>query len=135
MAANRRQPPKAERDALRTWIELARTAPGAPIPGHIAEELRGIAREIRQLALPWGSPIPAKSAAAIAAATAGLTGRAIADFRAEQRALWTRGLFEANRHLPKPAKSTVVAGEVMSSVGERQVYKRIRAHKQRNRSR
>jgi hypothetical protein len=132
MATNRRRPPKTERDALNVWLELARSADsGTPIPEHVAEELRSTAREIRRLASPWDSAaVAAKAAAAQAAAVAGLTGRAIADFRADQRALWTRGLFEAARHLPDaPRKSAIVAGEIMSSVGERQVYKRIRRHK------
>ena len=90
-----------------------------------------MARQIVRLASPFdSSSIPAKTAAKKAAAIAGLSGRAIAEFRSDQEALWTRGLFEAVRHLPgRPKKSTDVASEIMSSIGSRQVYKRIRAHK------
>lgn len=114
---SRRQPPKAERDALRLWLDLCE--PGAPIPEHVAE----IAREIRRLAL--SRKVPAKEAAVQAAAVAGLTGRAIADFRAEQRAIWTKMFYLSNRSQQVPDKSTVAAGSI-TDVGERQVYRRLK---------
>jgi hypothetical protein len=119
MTGSRRQPTKAEQTALRAWIELARAAPGDPIP----EDVAAIAREITRLAL--SRSIPAKQAAAQAATAAGITGRAVADFRAEQLALLTEMAQGFNRSQPNPDKSEVVAGGI-SDRSARQVYRRLK---------
>jgi hypothetical protein len=120
MAENRRQPTKAERDALRVWFELASAKAGDPIPEHVADIARGICR------LALSRSIPAKQAAVQAAAVAGLTGRAIADFRAEQSALLTEMAYAFNRSQPNSDKSVFVAGSITNEVGSRQVYKRLK---------
>ncbi len=66
MPTNRRRPPKAERDALNMWLELGaeRQLWNADPETRVAEELRSMAREIRQLASPWDSAAVAAKAAA-----------------------------------------------------------------------
>ena len=117
---SRRRPTQAERDALQVWFELADQEAGAPMPQHIVD----LARAICRLALARG--LPAKQAAAHAATLAGLTGRAIADFRAEQDALLTEMAYEFHRSQPKPEKSTFVAATITRDVSARQVYKRLK---------
>jgi hypothetical protein len=124
MTCNRRRPTERERSALDAWIELAKTSRGDPIDEDVLDGLRFIAREIARLTFRT-CPIPAKRAAELAAQLAGLTGRAIADHRAEQEAHITTMVFEFNRSQPNPDKSTTVAGAA-AEVGERQVYRRRR---------
>jgi hypothetical protein len=122
MTKSRRQPAARERSALDAWVALAKTSRSDPIDEDVLDGLRYIAQQIERL-LVTSCSVPAKQAAVLAAQAAGLTGRAIADFRAEQRAMLTTMAFEFNRAQPNPIKSTSVAGEI-ADVGERQVYKR-----------
>jgi hypothetical protein len=121
---NRREPTTDERTALQAWIAIAETRPGDALPEFAVNLVREIAAVVRRLAMS-GCKVPAKAAAAQAAAAAGLTGRAIADFRADQRALLTSMCFEFNQHQPGFGKVEYEA-QVVSSVSSRQVFRRLK---------
>jgi hypothetical protein len=119
----RRQIKKAERDALRAWIEIAKTRPGEPLPEQAIETLREVASVVAALTM---SGVPPTRAAKIAATWAGLTGVAIADFRSEQDDLRTTMGLMFNTHSEHRTASKVEHGiaDVVSDRSARQVFRR-----------
>jgi hypothetical protein len=122
---NRRQPTADERTALRAWIAIAETGPGEPLPEAALNLLREVAVMVHRLAMSE-CKVPAKKAATQAAGAAGLTGRAIADFRAEQSALLTTLCLEFNRHQPGGFGKTEFVAEAVAEVSARQVFRRLK---------
>jgi hypothetical protein len=121
---SRKEPTEAERAALRAWIAMAETRPGEALPNSAVSMLLEIAKTVHRLATP-DSGVRAKRAAEAAAFAAGLTGRAIADFRAEQCALLTTMCLEFNRHQPGGIGKTEHVAKDVSNVSGRQVFRRL----------
>jgi hypothetical protein len=118
----RRPARDVERAALRAWIEIAGTRPDRPLPESAVAMVREVASIVRALCM---SRVKTTRAAQIAAARAGLTGVAFAEFRSEQADLLTAMAVGFNTH------SEHRAGKVESIVGDvsnrsaRQSFRRL----------
>jgi hypothetical protein len=121
----RRPARDVERSALRAWIEIAKTRPDQPLPESAVAMVREVASIVSALSM---SGVKTTRAAQIAAAWAGLTGAAIADFRSEQKAMLTTMCLEFNKHSPfrEGAKVEYHIAPNISDVGSRQVFRRRR---------
>jgi hypothetical protein len=119
----RRPARDVERAALRAWVEIAKTPTDQPLPESAVAKLREIASIVAALTM---SGVKTTRAAQTAAAWAGLTGVAFADFRSEQADLLTFMAVEFNKHSSNRNGAKVEHGiaDSVSDRSARQVFRR-----------